>query len=147
MVTCIIKVLLSVSYAAITNSFKLTSWTCLVVSRALLVVYNFHVSIFSPNAMSALLIFRKDISRITSNLVLATRKVFWKNLGLPPLDSVWKSVISIPKVSKVKPSIFWALTLVFQIWRPSFRAKAGLMALILLPLLSKAFSYFWPSCP
>ena len=58
-----------------------------MVGRALLVVYDFYVSIPLPNAISALLIFKKDIPRITSNLVSATKNVFWKNLGLPPLFS------------------------------------------------------------
>ena len=88
MATYITKVLLFASNAAITNSFGSTSWTCLVVGRALLVVYNFYVSVLSSNIMFVLLIFKKSISRIISNLVSATEKIFWKNLGLPPLSSI-----------------------------------------------------------
>ena len=54
---------------------------------ALMVVYDFHVSVLLPNATSALLIFKKRIPKITSNLVSATKKVFWKNLGLLFLSS------------------------------------------------------------
>ena len=75
MATCTIKVLLSASNVAITNSFGLTSQIRSVVGRALLVVYDFYASVFSSNATSVLLIFKKGIPRITSNLVLATKNV------------------------------------------------------------------------
>ena len=58
-----------------------------MVSRALLVVYNFYVGDLLSNAISALLIFKKNILKITSNLVSAIKKVSWKDLGLPPLFS------------------------------------------------------------
>ena len=101
------------------------------------------MSIYLPNDTSALLIFKKDILRITSNLVSATRKISWKNLGLFVLSSTWKSAITIPKVSRAKLSIFWAPTLVFQTLRPSFQAKLRFMILTLLPLSSRAFIYFF----
>ena len=59
MVICTTKVLLFASNAAITNSFGLTSQTRSVIGRALLVVYDFHVSVPLLNATSALLISRK----------------------------------------------------------------------------------------
>ena len=57
-----------------------------MVNRILLEIYDFHMSVFLSSAMSALLIFKKGILKITLNLMLATRKISWKNLGLPPLS-------------------------------------------------------------
>ena len=69
------NILLLTSNATIINSFELTIWTCLVVDRTSLVVQVLHINIFLLNDMFALLIFKKSIPRITSNLILATKKV------------------------------------------------------------------------
>ena len=78
MAICTTKVSLSTFNAAITNSLGSTSWTRSVVGRALLVVYDFYVSVPSPNDTSVLLSFKKGISRITSNLMSATKNVSLK---------------------------------------------------------------------
>ena len=77
-----------------------------MVDKASIVIKNFYMSIFLLNDMSVLLIYKKNIPRITSNLVLATNKISWKNLSLPTLFSIWKSAITILKVLRVEPSIF-----------------------------------------
>ena len=46
-----------------------------MVSRALLIIQNFYISIFLLNNIFALLIFKKNIPKIISNLILATKKV------------------------------------------------------------------------
>lgn len=109
----ITKILLSASNIAITNSFESISWAYLVINRTLLVIYDFYMRFFSLNNTSILLIFKKNIFGITSNLVLATRKVSWKNLSLPTLFSTQKSAITISKISRAELSIFWALILIF----------------------------------
>ena len=53
-----------------------------------------------------MLIFRKSFSKITSNLLSDTKKVFYKSLDLLALFSICKSAITILKISKVKLSIF-----------------------------------------
>ena len=47
-----------------------------MVDRALLIMKNFYMSVFSPNNTSALLIFKKGNPRITSNLILAIKNIF-----------------------------------------------------------------------
>ena len=46
-----------------------------MVGRALLVIYDFHVSVFLLNDTSVLLSFKKGIPKITLNLVSATKNV------------------------------------------------------------------------
>ena len=72
------NVLLSASNTAITKFFLLIIQICLVMDKILLMVKVFYISVFSPNDISALLNFKKNISKITLNLVLATKKVFLK---------------------------------------------------------------------
>ena len=49
-----------------------------MISKVLLVIYVFYVSIFLPNNISTLLIFKKSIFKIIFNWVLAIRKIFRK---------------------------------------------------------------------
>ena len=47
-----------------------------MVDKTLLIWLNFYISVISPNNISILLIFKKHISKIIANLVLATKKNF-----------------------------------------------------------------------
>lgn len=75
MVTSITNVSLLASNVATTKSVLLMIQTRLVVGRALWVVLDLHMSISSLNNTLVLLSFRKDISKTTLTLVLATRNV------------------------------------------------------------------------
>ena len=59
-----------------------------MVYMALLIIQDFYISVFLLNNMFVLLIFKKSIPKITSNLILAIKKIFKKNLGLPTLSSI-----------------------------------------------------------
>ena len=84
------------------------------------------MSVFLLNDIFALLIFGKNISKTISNLVSAIKIFFWKNLDLPALFSTFKSAITISKIFKVEPSIFWATTLVFWYKNLASRQKRDL---------------------
>ena len=76
---------------------------------------------------------RKDIPRTPSRLILATKKISSKNLTRLALSVTEKVTTTLPKVSSVVPSIFYALTSIGLTERPSFLVKVGWMALTLLP--------------
>ena len=128
-----IKVSLSGSSAAAANSFLSISSTRLIVGTASSAVYVFYWSSRPKKLTSIPLKVRKNISRTKSGLTLATRKVSSKNFTRLALSVIKKAVTTIPKVSNMVPSIFCALTSVGLTGSPSFRARAGWMALTLLP--------------
>lgn len=71
--------------------------------------------VFLLNDTFSLLSFKTGISSIISNLVLAIKKNFKKDLGLLTIFIIEKSAITISKIFQAKPSIFWTPALVFQI--------------------------------
>lgn len=71
-------------------------------------------------------------------LLSANKNDSWKICARPSLSYIWKLAKTIPNVWKMEPSIFQALTLVWQVLKPSFNENAGVMTLILLPESSKA---------
>ena len=72
---------------------------------------------------------RKGIPKTTSGLTLATRKVSSKNLTRLALSVTEKTTTTIPKVSRMVPSIFWALMSVVLMGSPNYWAKVGWMTL------------------
>ena len=81
---------------------------------------------------------KKGIPRTTSGLTLATRKVTSKNLTRLALFSTEKAATTIPYVSSIVPSIFWAPMSVSLMGKPSCLAKVGWMILTSLPESIKA---------
>ena len=69
--------------------------------------------------MSVLLIVRKNILKTTFSLIFVNKKLFFHNLSLLSLSNIEKINITIFLVSKIVPSIFKTLTLVFYILRPN----------------------------
>ena len=67
------------------------------------------MSIFLSNNTSLLLIFRKSIFKIASNLVLDVKKDSSKNLDLLILFYISKIISIISKVFRIELSIFSAL--------------------------------------
>ena len=76
---------------------------------------------------------RKSISRTTSGLTLAIRKISSKNLTWLALSVTEKAETTIPKMSSMVPSIFCAPMSVGLMGSPSFRARVGWMVLTSLP--------------
>lgn len=79
------KVLKSSSNTVWANFFFSMSSTHLVVGKTLAVVENFWVSFFFANWISALLKVMKNIPRTMSILILANKKVSWKNWAFSSL--------------------------------------------------------------
>lgn len=128
-----LKVLLFVLKAAAVNSFFPISSTCLVVKRVSTIVYNLQLSFHSKKLIFALLKVRKGIYKTISVLMSAIRKISPKNQGLPTLLFIEKDAITISKVLRLEPLIFWAPTLVCWTQRSSFLAKVRLIAFTFLP--------------
>ena len=76
---------------------------------------------------------RKGIPKTTSRLTLATRKVFLKNLTRLAWFLTEKAATTIPKVSSVVPSIFYAPMSVGLMKSPNSWIKVEWTVLILLP--------------
>ena len=70
------KISCSGSRAVATNSFFPTSSTHLVVERTSSMIYNLHQSSLFRKLMFALLRVKKGISKITSGLMFAIKKIF-----------------------------------------------------------------------
>ena len=76
---------------------------------------------------------RKSILKTTSRRTLANRKVSSKNFIRLALSVTEKAETTIPKVSSMIPSIFYAPMSVGLMGSPSFRVRVGLMVLTSLP--------------
>ena len=83
--------------------------------------------------MSALLRVKKDIFKTIFALILASKKVFWKNRAFLSLSSILKLARTILNIWRVELSILWAPILVWWVLRPSFHIYADVMVLILSP--------------
>lgn len=94
------------SSAALANFFLSMSSTHLVIDRTLTGVYNRQISSFSANYTSTLLRFRKSMPKIPSILMLASKKIFWKNRALSSLSLTWKFAKTIPNIWRIASSIF-----------------------------------------
>lgn len=73
------KISLFVSRAASANSFYRIYSICLVVKKVSAIVYNFYPSPQSIKLILTLLKVKKDMSKATSMLISANKKVFLKN--------------------------------------------------------------------
>ena len=72
---CIINISLFISNITITKSFLLTILTYLIINRALLIIYNFYMSILLLNNMSILVNLRKNISKTILTLISVIKNV------------------------------------------------------------------------
>lgn len=126
------KILLSGLKAIAANSFFSTSFTYLIVGRAKVIVYNFYFYSRMMKLTLTLLKMRNDILKATIIHMSVNKKLSFNNRNISSLSSIEKEAITIPKISRRLLSIFLAPTSVFQIWRLSFFAKLGYIALILL---------------
>lgn len=108
-----------------------------MVKKTLIIVYNFYFSFWSIKFISILLKVRKNISKIIFILILANKKVFFKNQNFSSLLSIKKEQITMPKVSSLLLSIFYISTLIFSIWQKKFFTKLDYIAITLLPKLIK----------
>ena len=88
---------------------------------------------------------RKSIPRNISRLILANKKIFWKNRTLPSLSLTEQFIMTISKISGWDLSIFCAPTSIFLAQRPNFVVKAGWIALISLPKFIRALILLWLS--
>lgn len=109
-----IKVSSFESRVAVANSFFPTSSTCLIVGNVSIVVYDFQLSFHSKKLISALLMMRKSMLNTIYILISAIKKVFSKIQGLLALLSIKKDAITIRKVLRLEPLIFWVPISVFQ---------------------------------
>lgn len=98
---CTTKILSSESRVVAAISFFLTSSTCQVVEKALIVVYNLYLSSRSVKLTSTLQKVRKRISEATLMLISANRKVSSKKQDLLLLSSNKKKAITISKISSL----------------------------------------------
>ena len=72
----IINVLLFAFNIAISNFFRLIIWSCLLIDKTLLILFNFYISILLLNNMSILLNLKKSISKTILTLILTIKNVF-----------------------------------------------------------------------
>lgn len=70
-----------------------------------------------------LLMIKNSILKLMFVLILANRKFFSKYQDLHTLFSTWQISIAITNISKLEPSILWAMKLVFQSQNSSYLAK------------------------
>lgn len=98
-VTYITKVLLSELRTVAINFFFLTNSTCLVIKRALIVVYDFQFYFESSKLNFVLLKMKKNISRAIPIPMLASKKVSLKHHDFFTLFSISKIVIIILNIS------------------------------------------------
>lgn len=86
---------------------------------------------------------RKNILKTTCILMSANRKIFPKKRDFPFLFSTKKEVITIPKIWNLLPSIFWALTSVLRVQKPSFSIKLGCIVLTSPLKLTRISIEYW----
>ena len=86
----ITKALYFGSGIAIINSFFLINLTHLIVGNMFSIVQNLYYASWAWKSILLLLIIRKGISRITSNLTLANKKFSSKNFSLPSSSNMKK---------------------------------------------------------
>lgn len=141
----IINVFDSLSNAILANWFLLISSTLLVECKGLTLLQKFQVSSYFKNNTPVSLKIKKDIFGIIFILVLAKKKVFWKNRALLNLFFIRKLAKIISNVLRIKLFIFWALALVKQTLKPIFNANAGFITWNLVKLIkaSTLMVFFW----
>ena len=121
---CTIKISLSAFSAATTNFFLSMISNFLVIGKAFADVQILQTNFRSVNRMSTLLKVRKSIPSTISRLILANKKVFWKNWTLLSLSLIKQSAMTILKMSRWDPSIFCASTSIFLVRKPNFVVQA-----------------------
>lgn len=105
-VICTTKILLSGLRAVAANSFSPSNCSHFVINKALIMVYNLYLSFQSMKLTLILFIVRKNISRVTSMLILANKKVLSKKQDFSFLSSTKKEAIIITKLSNLLPLSF-----------------------------------------
>lgn len=110
-----------------------------MVDKALLGVYELHLSSHWLKTIRTLIMRRNNIPKVTFILILATKKRSSKRWDFLSLSSIEKEAITILNVSSRLSSIFWASISVLCTQKSRYSAKLGHIVLISLPKSVKAF--------
>lgn len=131
------------SKTATTNFLQSINCIYLIIGSNSLILYKLQIPFFLETLYFTLLIKEKSILRIILILASATKKVFWKNWASFGLFSIQKLIRNILNLWKVELSVFWILTLVVQIFKPSLKVYARVMSFILLLELINNCFFAW----
>lgn len=96
------------------NFFYLISLTYLTIKNASITIYNLLLIFSYLKLILKLLYISKNVPRIIIILRLANKFFFSRNKNLLSLFFTNKKVITIPKMSNLKSSIFKVLTSMYQ---------------------------------
>lgn len=127
----------------VANSFFSIDFTCPLLRKNLVMIYNLHINSQLVKLILMLLKVRKNISKTIIIVMSANKNFFSTNWNFLFLSLTEKKPIIIPKISSLLLSIFSILTSFFKMSKPSFFVKLGYIGLILLPKLIKVFIKCW----